>query len=100
MIQVAISSFCVPSAFIIADKTIQCIFVLVVFTGIANSQVVERVTVSKKASRRGLFAQQNNMAISNLIGSDLKSSFLPVLTVREKKTTHTGHCVRSPECMA
>lgn len=51
MIQIAISPFCVPSVFIIADKTIQCIFVLVIFTDIANSQVVECVTFFLKASR-------------------------------------------------
>lgn len=47
MIQIAISPFCTPSVFIVADKTIQCIFELVVLTDIANSQVVEQVTVSK-----------------------------------------------------
>jgi len=50
MIQIAISPFCVPSVFITADKTIQCMFALVLFTGIANSHVVECVTVLK-ASR-------------------------------------------------
>lgn len=52
MIQRAVSPPCVPSVFIIADKTIQCIFVLVIFTDIANSQVLERVTVLK-ASNEG-----------------------------------------------
>lgn len=51
MIQGAISPSCIPSVFIIADKTIQCIFVLVIFTDIANGQVLERVTVLKARTR-------------------------------------------------
>lgn len=45
MIQRAISPFRIPSVSIVADKTIQCISVLVVLTDVANSQVVEQVTV-------------------------------------------------------
>lgn len=49
MIQIAVSPFYVRSVFITADKTIQCMFVRVIFTAVANSQVVECVTVLKGA---------------------------------------------------
>lgn len=70
----AVNPFCIPSVFINADKTIQCIFVLFTFTDNTNRQVVECGTVPK-THRIGLFSQGNNTAISNLIVSDKKTVF-------------------------
>lgn len=50
MMQIAVSPFRIPSVFIVAVKTIQCISVLAIITSVANSQVVEGVT-ALKASR-------------------------------------------------